>query len=164
MPSTRAYHPAMGLTIETFTTVPTTVAKKGPVYERLHVTVQESANGSGSMVVMNGIDARRSYGELIGMHDFLRGVRRVALIEDIEVAERARGRGIGTAILRELVEQARVHGATRLWLHASSMDHPDWQHSLEVFYTDRGFHYVGLDEVDEDDTEFATPLMGIVFG
>ena len=78
-------------------------------------------------------------GEVVGLvatHAVLRldadGV--TCRITDIVVAERVRGRGIGSALMRAAEEEARRAGAPRLDLSSG-----DWRNDAHRFYARHGF-------------------------
>ena len=64
----------------------------------------------------------------------------VVKIERVAVLQEERGKGIGTALMRRTMEDARASGAAIVAIHA--------QCHAEAFYEALGFHRVG-DEFDE---------------
>lgn len=64
-----------------------------------------------------------------------------AYLENIEVAARTRGKGIGTALLAAVEDEARNRGKKHLWLHTSEnnvmahrvFDRGGWRHETSVY-------------------------------
>lgn len=65
---------------------------------------------------------------------------RVAWLGDILVAERQRGKGIGTQLLERMIEIARRDKCETL------MDHPPSDHAAVGFYLARGFRICGFND------------------
>jgi GNAT superfamily N-acetyltransferase len=64
-----------------------------------------------------------------------------AYLENIEVAARMRGKGVGTALLQAVEDEARNRGKRCLWLHTSEnnvkahkvFDRSGWRHEASVY-------------------------------
>jgi GNAT superfamily N-acetyltransferase len=64
-----------------------------------------------------------------------------AYLENIEVAARMRGKGVGTALLQAVEQEARKRGKRHLWLHTSEnnvmahrvFDRAGWTHESSVY-------------------------------
>ncbi|HEX3648603.1 MAG TPA: GNAT family N-acetyltransferase [Pseudonocardiaceae bacterium] len=66
---------------------------------------------------------------------------RRAVVEHLYVSATRRERGIGSALLRRVSEQARALGARCVWLETQNVNLPAVR-----FYLGRGFRLCGLDE------------------
>ena len=82
--------------------------------------------------------------QIVGMANLLFTVstalgQRVALLEDLVVLPEYRNKGIGSAILKQAIETARLHDCHRITLLTDSVNE-----SAQQFYQKQGFHFSAM--------------------
>jgi putative acetyltransferase len=99
--------------------------------ESVHALDLDALRGDGVRVWAARVD-----GELAGIAALSRLDERDAEVKSMRVAEAFLGRGIGRALVRHLVAEARAAGIRRLWLETGST--PDFV-AARTLYAQEGF-------------------------
>lgn len=77
-----------------------------------------------------------------------------AYLYALAVSKKARGRGLGTVMVKKILERARANGAKLLWAVQGNLDYNAWEHSLGFF----------APQMDVSELDFGNEFMQDSFG